>query len=744
MPAPSALLLDNGLFAGAALLVALLVIGLGALAVRRLGTLLLGSRLFADAVELKAAFARSVRRTALGLSLLVALGLGAGLLLTTWRGLQLRGWLLHALAQLRERDWLGLGLLAARTLGILLLALFAVRLVRALLGPLGERLRRSESLSLQRERLGELSERLRLALTTVVWFSALSFCARTLSLPAAAQSLLSGLAYVAVAWLTARFLASAAHLLIDALFDRSESLSRLENPLRYLGRFRHLATLSKRAADYFIYVGVATWTVERLTPGTALGQLGRTALRIIAIFYLSRVLIEVCALLLNEFFLAPADRTAAEQQQRQTLVPVALNLLRYGIYFTAVVMALREAGFDPTPLLAGAGIAGVAIGLGAQSFVGDLVAGFFILFENLFLVGDFIEIGEVKGKVEQIGVRVTRVRDEAGVLHAIPNGEVRKVSSHSKGYVNAVVDLLVPYEENLHRIFDLLNKKMVELRAQHTDILGPTEFAIEEMKESAVLLRSVTMVKPGAAQELGNVLRLAFWEVLRSARVATPHTRQLILSTPPQPVEEPAGEARAPAGPHRTDIQKIKAYNLYLALDLNDSGHLEQADVEALGRRLIAQQRELSPAVAAELQRRLQEHWRELVARVDKDRDGRVSREEYLEFCAAVSRDFTGPAGQSVRALADVLFTACDRNGNEALSESEFVLWARAYGLVDAVAIAGFNLIDRDRNGRITRAEWLRFMRDVFLSQRLNDAAAVVFGPGCRDARADADADADS
>src|SRR6185369_3247090 len=167
--------------------------------------------------------------------------------------------------------------------------------------------------------------------------------------------------------------------------------------------------------------------------------------------------VEVCILFINELFITKAPEEAAGNlQRRKTLVPVAEGLLRYGIYFTAIIMALREASIDPTPLLAGAGVLGVAVGLGAQAFVGDIVAGFFILFENLLLVGDLVEVSSVKGKVEEIGVRITKIRDDAGVLHAIPNGEVRKVANHSKAYVNAVIDVHIPYEEDVGRVRSLL------------------------------------------------------------------------------------------------------------------------------------------------------------------------------------------------------------------------------------------------------------------------------------------------
>lgn len=729
-----ALLLQNGIYAGVALLVIVFGTVLFTSVLSRIGSAFLGIKPFAGAAVVKAAISRWLWRFAFLVILASALLLTAGLVVATRRGLQLSELLQSALAKVQTKDWLALGVAAGKALGALLLAFIVARLVVKTLHYLRERLQAAEALVGHRERISAILERLRVTLTTALFFGTLLFCAEILGLPSLAHGILRAISYVAIALFLGRFLVGTAQLAIDVVFDLSEALGKLESPVRYISRLRHLSKLTKTTADYFISVGIATWTIEQLTPGTWAAQAGRQALRIIAIFYLSRVVVEVCVLFMNEFFLSGDDKSPAELQQRQTLVPVAASILRYGIYFSAVIMSLKEAGLDPTPLIAGAGVAGVAIGLGAQSFMGDLVAGFFILFENLYLVGDFIEVGEIKGKVEEIGVRVTKIRDEAGVLHVLPNGEMRKISSHSRGYVNAVVDLLVPYGENLHRVFEVLRKKTSEVRERHDDIMGTTELAVEEMTESAIKLRTVTMVKPGAAKDIEDVLKLAFWDALVTARISPPYSRQLRLAATANADELPTEEQRrlADVAP-RTDIQKLKAYNLYLAMDLDDNGYLEQADVEALGQRLLSgQKREADTAVADELRRHLETYWKQLIRLVDYDEDGRVSREEFLQFCAAVSRDFSGPAGESVKALSDVLFTVCDRNGNEALSEGEFVQWARAYGFAESAAITGFNLIDRDRNGRITKDEWQRFLRDVFLSRQLNDAAAVVFGPGSR------------
>lgn len=729
------LLLQNSRYVGASLALLLLAAPIALSLFLRLAGLLMSSKSLAIAEPAQAAFRRRVWRWAIVFMFIGTLLHGAGLLLATQRQVKLDELMRSSLAQLRTRDWLALGVVLVKLLVVVLLAMGSSRLLRTILHYGRERLLNSQVFSSRGEEIAKLLEQLRLLLSTAILFGTAFVCARLLDLPEAVQRLLWIVTYLGTAFYFGRFAVGAAHLAIDVLFDLSQVLSRLESPLRYLGRFRHLSKLSKRATDYFILVGLATWTLGQISPGTWTVQTGRLALRIIAIFYLSRVLIEVCALFLNEFFLTRNEQNPAEFQQRQTLVPVAASLLRYGIYFTAVVMSLREAGIDPTPLLAGAGVAGVAVGLGAQQFVGDIVAGFFVLFESLFLVGDFVEVAGVKGNIEEIGVRVTKIRDEAGVLHAVPNGEVRKVSSHSKGYVNAVVDIPVPYGENVHRVFALIQEKMKEVRASQPGIIEPTEIGIDDLRDSGMLLRTVTMCAPGQAKDLTDVIRLACLDALVAAKISAPYTRRLTLTADQVPAESSQPEARSSAvASRRSDIQRIKAHNLYLAMDVDENGFIEQADVNALGLRLLASQRRAPGSVVhARLQEALSAYWREIVRLVDSDQDGRISREEFLQFCLALPRDLSGPAGDSVRAMADALFTVCDRNETGSLAEDDFVRLGRAYGLSDLVAITGFKLIDRNGNGRISKEEWQRFMRDVFLSQKLNDAAAVVFGPGCRD-----------
>ncbi|MDC3962610.1 mechanosensitive ion channel family protein [Polyangium jinanense] len=522
-------------------------------AILRLSSVLLSASVLGDKETVKdvgAEFRRRVRRSAVvGVALLGLLSLAAMGFLSL-RGLRALDLALAFVARLREDASGPFKTRLLSSVGIILGALVVDAVARAIVAALGKGLANWKVDEKRRESLAEALIRLRTALRTVILGGTAVLVAGELA-PDVQRGVLLG-AYILGAFYVSRFVANAAHVLVDVLFDRSTRLTRLESPLKYLGSLTHLAPITKRVIDYFVYLSAATWVADAFTPDTWLAQGGRIGIRILAIFYASRVLVELCVLFVQEIFLGNVDKDGEKEnlQQRRTLVPVAVGFLRYGIYFSALVMVLREASIDPTPLLAGAGVIGVAIGLGAQAFVGDIVAGFFILFENLLLVGDLVEVSGVRGKVEEIGVRITKIRDDSGVLHAIPNGEVRKVANHSKAYVNAIVDVHVPYEEDLTRVRSLLASVAEKALSGQAGANGPVEVKVQELNEGSVLLRVIARVPPGQDEDLGDLLRERIVDELREAKIGAPRPRRAVLieskirvgaPPPPEPVEEDSG-----------------------------------------------------------------------------------------------------------------------------------------------------------------------------------------------------------
>jgi small conductance mechanosensitive channel len=191
-------------------------------------------------------------------------------------------------------------------------------------------------------------------------------------------------------------------------------------------------------------------------------------------------------------------------------------------YFGSVLTLLGVQGVDTRPLLAGAGILGLAVGLGAQNLVTDVVSGFFILFENQYLVGDVIKIGDATGTVEEVGIRVTQVRDEYGKLHIIPNGQIKGVVSYSKGYVNAVVDVKLPSGRSLESVFRAMAEAGRRLRLRRPEVLAETEVrGLVEFGTSEMVVRAVTKVKPGTHHLMQNEYRRLLKEVLDQEQPGT-------------------------------------------------------------------------------------------------------------------------------------------------------------------------------------------------------------------------------
>jgi moderate conductance mechanosensitive channel len=181
------------------------------------------------------------------------------------------------------------------------------------------------------------------------------------------------------------------------------------------------------------------------------------------------------------------------------------------VWFLAGLMLLREASIDVLPILTGAGIAGLAIGFGAQNLVRDVISGFFMILEDQVRVGDLARINGVTGVIEQVNLRTIVLRDGEGAVHVFPNGTVTALANLSKQFANAIVDLRVAYSENLDTVFAVIReagKSMEDDREWAPLLLSPIDIVgVESIADGFAVVRAKFKTEPLNQGAVANELR---------------------------------------------------------------------------------------------------------------------------------------------------------------------------------------------------------------------------------------------
>lgn len=246
-------------------------------------------------------------------------------------------------------------------------------------------------------------------------------------------------------------------------------------------------------------------------------SLGRLALRIVVIVGLARIALGLSRRIINRIFAPKEGKNRFHQmdeKRAKTIASHVNSVAVYAIYFIAGVMLLDSLGLNTSSLLAAAGIAGLAIGFGAQNLVKDVVSGFFILFENQFQVGDYVTVAGVSGYVEHTGLRTTWIRGFGGEVEIIPNGEMRQVTNHMGPQMRVLVHIAIAHDEDVERATQVLLQGFAEARADGAlaDIVeGPNVLGVSELTDSGVELllwaRAATMKQFGATRELRGLAK---------------------------------------------------------------------------------------------------------------------------------------------------------------------------------------------------------------------------------------------
>lgn len=256
-----------------------------------------------------------------------------------------------------------------------------------------------------------------------------------------------------------------------------------------------------------------------------------SGLHILMILILVWIAIRVARLVSNRLVLFFTNqRDDVEFQKRaHTLGEVVRYVMVFAISAVAAMTILREIGINIGPVLAAAGIVGLAVGFGAQSLVKDVISGFFILMEDQIRVGDVVEIAGKGGLVEKVNLRTTVLRDMAGNVHYIPNGQISVVTNMTKEYSRYVFDIGVAYRENVDEVIEIIREVDTGLRNDpdfKNDILEPIEIlGLDRFADSAVIIKARTTTLPiqqwRIGREFNRRIKKAFDE--RNIEIPFPH-----------------------------------------------------------------------------------------------------------------------------------------------------------------------------------------------------------------------------
>ena len=269
------------------------------------------------------------------------------------------------------------------------------------------------------------------------------------------------------------------------------------------------------------------------------------ALQIVLILVGSGLLIRAVRILADRLvkFVQDDDPLTTNQREQRavTLAGIFKGVFKIVIVLVAGLTILGILGINTAPLIAGAGVAGLAISFGAQNLIRDFISGFFILLENQYKVGDVIRAAGVSGQVEDMNLRITVLRDMEGVAHFIPNGEIKVVSNLAKEWSRAVVNVGVAYKEDLDRVVSILNRVGQELSQDAVFGLGilepPQVLGVENFGDSQVTLRIVTKTRPLKQWETARELRKRIKGAFDREGIEMPFPHRVVYSRTPLSTE---------------------------------------------------------------------------------------------------------------------------------------------------------------------------------------------------------------
>lgn len=260
------------------------------------------------------------------------------------------------------------------------------------------------------------------------------------------------------------------------------------------------------------------------------------SIKIIAIFLLSYLIVFIGKRIIARIFkLRMQSPLKYSERRQQTLLKLSQSVLSYVVYFSAIIGALSSLNINVAGLLAGAGIAGLAIGFGAQNLVKDVITGFFIIFEDQFGVGDYIRINTssaAEGTVTEIGLRTTKIVGITGEVYIVPNGQITEVVNFSLNNSKAVIDMQVGIEADIEKIENLMTKYLKTLPKQYEELVDVPKFVgVQNVTGTEITIRIVAETKPQQHYGIARIIRRDVKKILEKNDIPMAYPKMMIYDS---------------------------------------------------------------------------------------------------------------------------------------------------------------------------------------------------------------------
>jgi small conductance mechanosensitive channel len=269
--------------------------------------------------------------------------------------------------------------------------------------------------------------------------------------------------------------------------------------------------------------------------GTDPEQVLQYALRILAIWLMAWAVLQVVRIVASRVEKAVDDKndliTTSKEKRGRTISQLIRGVGRVVVIVGALLLTI-DVFMDIGPILGGAAILGLAVSFGAQSLVKDIITGFFMLMEDQFAVGDVVEVAGLGGSVEEITMRVVKLRDLEGNLHIIPNGEIKAVTNRTRGWSRAVIDVAVAYDSDVDRVLEVVAEETRRFSDEDrwAALLdgAPEVTGVESLANSAVVVRALLRTWPGQQWAVAREFRRRIKIRLAAEGIDIPSPRRIV------------------------------------------------------------------------------------------------------------------------------------------------------------------------------------------------------------------------